>query len=423
MGTPMEWFLAVRFLRDGRMQSLLIIIGVGVGVAVTVFLSALINGLQANLIAQTLGSQAHIIVRAPDEVARAQFATDAKPTQRVKSDAPTGPSSPTVLASIDKPPQRVRSIVGWQQQLDTIARSSGVVASAPVASGAAFAQRGAASRAVLVRGTELARFLGIIPLDRKLVAGTLDLQGTDTLIGVKLADDLGLGVGDKLRLTTAENAADIYTVRGIFDLGNKDVNARWVFLPLRGAQSLLGLEGGVTELDLSVASVFGAQAIADQIRRDTGLVAESWMETNKQLLVGLSSQSSSSLIIQFFVILAVAMGIASVLVVSVIQRSREIGILRAMGTPRARILRIFLIQGAIVGAVGAAIGSAIGGGLAIFFEKLASNADGSPSFPVQLDAALFIYTALMAVVVGVVAAVLPARRAARLDPAVAIRSE
>ena len=411
MAIPVEWFLAVRFLRDGRTQSLLIIIGVGVGVAVTVFLSALINGLQANLIAQTLGSQAHIIVRAPDEIARAQ---------RLHIPAP---SSLTVLSRIDKPPQRVRSILGWQQQLDTIAASSGVVASAPVASGAAFAQRGSASRAVLVRGTELSRFLGIIPIDRKLVAGDLDLQGTDALIGVKLADDLGLGVGDKLRLTTAENAADVFIVRGIFDLGNKDVNARWVLLPLRAAQTLLGLEGGVTELDLSVASVFSAQAIAEQIQRDTGLVAESWMESNKQLLVGLSSQSSSSLMIQFFVILAVAMGIASVLVVSVIQRSREIGILRAMGTPRDRILRIFLIQGAIVGAIGAAIGSAIGGGLAIFFEKLASNADGSPSFPVQLDPALFIGTAVMAVVVGVVAAALPARRAARLDPAVAIRSE
>lgn len=408
MGTPMEWFLAVRFLRDGRMQSLLIIIGVGVGVAVTVFLSALINGLQANLIRQTLGSQAHVIVRPLDEEARLQRASDA---------------SLTVLASRAKPPQRVRSILGWQQQLEVVMRTPGVIASAPIASGPAFATRGQASRAVLVRGSELTRLAGIIPFPDKIVAGSAEATSGECLIGVELASELGLGVGDKLRLETAEGRAEAVTVRGVFDLGNKDVNARQVLVPLRSAQTLLGLDGGVTELDLAVREVFGASEVAAQLARDTGLEVESWMEVNAQLLTGLRSQSSSSLMIQVFVVLAVAMGIASVLVVSVIQRSREIGILRAMGTPRARILRVFLIQGAIVGALGAAIGSLAGGGLALFFEELASNPDGTPSFPVQLDAALFLGTAVLAILTGLFAAVLPARRAARLDPAVAIRSE
>jgi lipoprotein-releasing system permease protein len=120
----------------------------------------------------------------------------------------------------------VRSILAWQQVLDTVARTPGVVASAPIASGAAFAQRGGASRAVLVRGSDLARLGAIIPFERKLVAGTMNLQGVDVMIGVKLASDLGLGVGDKLRLTTAEGAAEVFTVRGIFDLGNEGVNER-----------------------------------------------------------------------------------------------------------------------------------------------------------------------------------------------------
>lgn len=414
MRVPMEWFLALRFLRDGRMQSVLIIVGVGVGVAVTVFLSALITGLQANLIGQTLGAQAQIVVQTPDEVARVQ--------RDVKREG----EALTIIAHVDAPPQRVRSILAWQQVLDTVAPTPGVVASAPIASGAAFAQRGGASRAVLVRGSDLARLGAIIPFERKLVAGTMNLQGVDVMIGVKLASDLGLGVGDKLRLTTAEGAAEVFTVRGIFDLGNEGVNERWVVLPLRGAQMLLGLEGGVTEIDLTVTDVFAASDIAAQIQRDTGLDARSWMDTNAQLLSGLRSQSSSSLLIQVFVILAVAMGIASVLVVSVIQRSREIGILRAIGTPRARVLRIFLIfliQGGIVGALGAALGTAIGAGLAGFFETVASNADGTPSFPIQIDAGLILGTAALAIMTGLVAAVLPARRAARLDPAVAIRNE
>jgi lipoprotein-releasing system permease protein len=414
MNPWLEWFIALRFLRDGRMQSVLIVAGVGVGVAVVVFLSALISGLQANLIAQTLGSQAHIVVRAPEEVARPLRPVDAEGRDD---------QGIAVLARADRPPQRDRSIAGWQQRLATLAATPGVIASAPVASGPAFAQRGNATRAVLVRGTDLTRFTSIVPVDRRLVAGEARLGGRDALIGAKLADDLGLGVGDKLRLTTGADVSDLFTVRGIFDLGNKDVNARWVIVSLRAAQTLHELDGGVTELDLAVADVFNANEIAAGIVRATGLVGESWMELNAQLLTGLRSQSASSLMIQVFIVLAVAMGIASVLVVSVIQRSREIGILRAMGTSRARIMRIFLIQGGIVGLAGAAIGLALGGSLALFFERVASNPDGTPTFPIALDAPLIATAITIAVMTGLVSAVLPARRAARLDPVVAIRNE
>jgi lipoprotein-releasing system permease protein len=145
------------------------------------------------------------------------------------------------------------------------------------------------------------------------------------------------------------------------------------------------------------------------------------MESNAQLLVGLRSQSSSSYLIQVFVVLAVALGIASVLAVSVIQKRREIGILRATGTRAGRISRIFLIQGGILGMAGAIVGVALGIGLGLFFAGLARNPDGSPIFPVALSAGLYLRTTLIAVGVGVFAAAIPARRAARLDPATAIR--
>lgn len=408
---PLEWLVALRFLREGRAQTLLIIAGVGVGVAVIVFLSALINGLQTSLIAQTLGSQAHVVVSPPDEVAHPQ-----RP-------ATAADGGVTVLANVAKRPQRVRSIVRWQQQAAALERTPGVVAVAPLVSGPAFASRGTASRAVLVRGTDLARLERIIPVSRRLLSGSVDLTGDEALVGVQLADELGLAVGDRVRLGAATAGGEVFTVRGVFDLGNKEVNGRWVLVPLRAAQTLHDVIGGATELDVAVARVFDADAIAAAIHAQTGLVAESWMERNAQLLVGLRSQSSSSLMIQIFIILAVAMGIASVLIVSVVQKSREIGILRAMGTSRARVLRVFLIQGAIVGAVGAAAGSLLGGGLALFFESLARNADGGPTFPVNLNAELFAWTSVLAIVVGVASAALPARRAARLDPAVAIRHD
>jgi lipoprotein-releasing system permease protein len=125
--------------------------------------------------------------------------------------------------------------------------------------------------------------------------------------------------------------------------------------------------------------------------------------------------------IQTFVVVAVALGISSVLVVSVVQKSREIGILKAMGTPTRRVLRIFLLEGAVLGLLGSAVGLLLGTGLSLGFASLAKTADGSPVFPVDLNAFLYVRTAAMATLTGLGSAYFPARRAANLDPADVIR--
>ncbi len=401
---PFEFFVALRFLREGRAQTVLILAGASVGVAVLVFLSALIDGLQASLVAKTLGSQPHIVVRAPDEAARPL--TD----------------SPESLVQVVRPAQRLRSVDQWQQVRALLERTPGVEAVSPVVAGPGFAARGTASRSVAIRGVEPEPFSRVIDVPSRLVAGSWRLRGSEAVIGQELAKDLGLEVGDKLRLSTAEGRADTFLITGIFDLGNKDVNERWVLVPLRSAQTLLELVGGVSSLELKVTELFEAQALADELQRRTGLVAESWMTLNAQLLTALRSQSNSRYMIQFFVIVAVALGIASVLVVSVVQKSREIGILKAMGTPTGRIMRVFLIQGAVVGVVGSVLGSALGAGLSLFFTMVARNPDGSPLFPITLEPRLFLTAAGVALFTGLVAAVAPARRASRLDPAVVIRN-
>ena len=145
------------------------------------------------------------------------------------------------------------------------------------------------------------------------------------------------------------------------------------------------------------------------------------MTLNQQLLVGLRSQNSSSYMIQAFVVIAVALGIASVLVVWVVQKNREIGILRAVGTTRRQVLHIFLIQGMLLGAGGWVLGVGIGTVLSFIFSAMATNPDGSPTFPVNLSPQLFLGTLLMALAVGHLSAVAPARRAAGLDPAQVIQ--
>ncbi len=401
---PFEWFVALRYLKEGRAQTALILSAVSVGVSVVVFLSALINGLQTSLVRQTLGSQPHVTLRAPDLVAR-----------------PLVPDGTTAAVTIERAPQRIRSIEQWASVLDQVARIPGVVAASPTVTGAAFATRGTGEQPVLVRGVDPERFLAVIDVKSRLTAGRFGVAGTEAVVGLGLSRLLNVGVGDKLRLSTVGRREAIVSITGVFDLGNKEVNDRWVITSLRQAQTLFDLPGGASTLELRVAEVFDADRVALDAAERTGLEANSWMKLNAQLLVGLRSQNSSKYMIQFFVVVAVALGIASVLIVSVVQKAREIGILRAVGTPRGLVLRVFLIQGAVVGLFGSFVGSALGTGFSLFFERLAANPDGSPTFPVQLDLALYLSASLLATGVGLLAAAIPARRAAQLDPAEVIR--
>ena len=401
-----HWFLGWRFLREGRAQSVLIIAGVGVGVGVIVFLSALISGLQTSLIKQTLGTQAHVVVRPLEEEVRVLA---------------TPPPGAVLAARVERPAQRIRSIQEWPKVMAAIARRPGVIAVSPTVAGSAFAVRGLASRSVALLGVQPDRYRQIFPVADEIVQGRYDVTGDGLLIGIELADDLGVEPGDKVRIVTATGRGQMFTIRGVFDLGNREVNRRWAIVSMRAAQTLLDLVGGVSNIDVKVDEIFEADRIAGDIAGRTGLAAESWMQTNAQLLVGLRSQSSSSTMIQVFVVIAVAMGIASVLVVSVVQKSREIGILRAMGTTRRTISIVFLLEGATVGLVGSLLGIAIGVVLSLAFASLAKNPDGSATFPVDLNALLFVRTAVIATLTGLVSALAPARRAARLDPAVAIR--
>lgn len=403
-----EMIVALRYLREGRGQTAFILTGIAVGVGVIVFLSALITGLQGSLVEQTLGSQAHVVVRAPEEMPRVLAGGDAG------ADAVRG-------VEIQRPPQRVRSIDQWQRVVQEIGAIPEVVAVAPTVAGPAMAVRGQGSSSVAVRGIEPEAYGQIVDIRSRVVAGTDQLQSADALIGVDLAEDLGLTVGERMRLQAREGRSTVFTVAGIFDFGTRELNERWVFVTLRAAQAMFALEGGVSTIEVLGTEIFRAEALAARIGERTGLTADSWMATNAQLLVALRSQGSSSVMIQVFVILAVALGIASVLAVSVVQKAREIGILRATGTSTGQVMRIFLIQGGVLGLGGAVVGIGIGTALALLFAGLAQNPDGSATFPVALTPALYTRAVLTAVGVGIASAVLPARRAARMDPADAIR--
>ena len=417
---PFEWFVALRYLREGRIQTVLILLGVSTGVGVIIFLSALITGLQASLIENTLGSQAHMVVRPTEEMPRLLHEGRVEGTDSAALARDLVPGEDGLAVRLEKPAQRLRSINQWPQVVRDIEQVAGVTAVSPLVAGSAFVTRGEATRSVALRGIDPDRFIRIIDMPANMVAGSFRVQGTEAVIGTGLSSDLGVRTGDRIRVLTADGRTDVFTISGIFDLQNKGVNDSWVLVSLKSAQNLLDLSGGISAIEARVDRIFDAERIAQQVARRTGLIAESWMELNGQLLVGLRSQSSSSTMIQAFVVVAVALGIASVLVVWVVQKNREIGILRAVGTTRRQILRVFLIQGLLLGAAGWVVGVGIGTVLSLIFASLATNPDGSPTFPVNLSWQLFLGTLVMALSVGLLSATAPARRAAALDPAEAI---
>ncbi|MNQ38918.1 Lipoprotein-releasing system transmembrane protein LolE [compost metagenome] len=395
-----EWKIALRFLADNRMQTLLIIVGIGVGSAVIVFITALITGLQANVIERTLGTQAHIRILPLDEVNRVLPAADG------------------ALALILENPraQRLRSISNWQDVRDALDGQTQLLAVSPLISGPAIARRGVARASVALMGIDPVRYQRIIPIAEDLIAGRFTVGAGHAVIGKELADDLGLGIGDKLRLDAGEGRETIVDIAGIFELGVRELDSRYVYLDLKQTQTLLDLPGGVTVIDTTVRDIFEAETIAARLARLTGLQAESWMATNGQLLNALRSQTMTTQMIRLFVGLSVAFGIASVLAVSVVQRTREIGILRAMGSPRGQILRVFLLQGGLLGLAGSGLGGLVGWSLVQVF-----NIFGPGLFFIPTDPTLIPVAMAVATVTGVLAAAAPARRAARLDPAVAIR--
>jgi len=402
---PFEWIAAVRFLREGRMQTMFIITGIAIGVAVIVFMSGLLVSLQANLIKRVLTSQPQIQLLPPEQVARP-----------LRNGA-----TATEIARTQRPSQRVVSIDQWPKIRDRMLAIPEVTNVSPTMAGSALALRGAASRAISLSGIEPSTYFRIVRVPDYIVAGEARLSSDDIIIGTELAKDLGVTVGDRLTVQAASAAPVVLTITGLVDLGNKGANERIAYVALRTAQSLLGVIGGVTTIDMTVRDIYAADVLAHQIQASNNVQADSWISTNAQFFTAVQAQSMSNTLIRIFVGLSVAFGIAAVLVVSVIQRSKDIGILRATGTTSGQILRVFLLQGGLLGFVGSLVGAAIGAGGLTYWHATVRAADGSELFPLILERSLFIETAVLATLTGLLAAMAPALRAARLDPVVAIR--
>ena len=401
------WFelkVAWRFLKSGKTQSVLILLGIVIGVSVQVFLGSLIGGLQKDLVNQTVGSSPHITILSEKEVPRPLVMTREKAGRII------------TFAGKNE------GINRWRQLVDFLNEFPDIKAISPTIDGSGFAVRGQKNLPIVLRGVEINQTDKIYNVIDNIEQGTADVYGNNILLGMKLAEELNLKVNDSVQLKTSAGVSDRFIVEGIFDLGSKEINNSWIFMSRQRAETFLDLPDKVSSVELQINQVFKSNEIADQIVSSyPDIKAESWQRNNQQLLTALESQSSSSIVIQVFIIIAVTLGIASVLAVSVVQKSKQIGILKAMGLTKKRIGLIFLIEGSLLGLVGAILGTGVGIGLSQVFVNLVRNSAGDPLFPVEIDPLFISISILIATFAGMIAALIPARNSAKLSPIEVIR--
>lgn len=396
---PYEVYIALRFLIKGKFQTLLLFAGIAFGVAVQFFLNSLIGGLQLSLIERTVGTSPHVIL----------LPREAAPTPILVEPGQIFDSKKAPLVS-DK------EILHWEQYIKWLSEQPGLKALCPVTSGQGFIEGKGTSLAVSIKGLEPEQGAIIYKFDKNLVSGQIFLSGESIVIGAGLANKLQLEPGDRLFLRNDRGSGNFFTVSGIIDLGSAAANSV-VFMSLERGQSFLSLTG-INMIEVQIEDVFKAEKLAALWQEEfTRVKVESWQERNRELLTALRSQSSSSNLIQFFVLFAISLGIASVLGITAIQKSRQLGILKAIGVDNRGAARIFLIQGLSLGVCGSIGGIIIGYTLSIFFI----NVFGTGTFNLQLEAKNFILPAILAIVISALASLSPARKAARLSPIEVIR--
>lgn len=401
-----ESMIAWRFLKESRSQTILILLGIIIGVSVQIFLSSLISGLQRNLIEQTVGDSPHILLKAQENSPQSILQ---KGNQSLVI---------PIIAAVKKDAY----ILSYQPLLKKLDTFPNLKIVSSLVEGSGFITKAEVSRPVVVKGIFLDRADGIYKIIQRVNNGKAVLGGTGVLIGRGLAEDLKIETGSIIEIRTSEGNSGAFAVNGIFDFENAAINSSWIFMDIFRSQALFDLNGAISRIEMQIDQVFQSENIAQKIKKDNpDFLIETWQSNNRQLLSALQSQSASSYMIQFFVLLAVTLGIASVLAIAAVQKSREIGILKAMGTRTNSASRIFLIQGAVLGLSGSILGSLVGVGLIKMFQ-IASQSGGALSFSIQVEFRTAISLIVISTIASIGAALFPARKAASLVPIEVIRN-
>jgi len=422
-----EFFISQRYLRAKRKQVFLSIItfisiaGIFLGVAALIIVLAVMNGFEMELRNKILGINSHIVVM--------QY---------------TGP---------------VKDVENLQEKVGTV---KGVVASTPFIYSQVMIKSGGHVNGIVLRGLDPESALKVINLG-KMTEGRLDYlsdKGRGTLrltpnlygmpgiiVGKELAKNLGLSLLEPVDIVSPMGIATPmgmmprikrFLVVGIFDSGFYEYDASLAFTSLRESQEFLNMQGHVTGLEIKVGDIFKARAVAKDIEQQLGFPfwVRDWMQMNKNLFAALKLEKRVMFFILTLIVLVAAFNIISTLIMVVMEKNKDIAILKSMGATSGSIRKIFMLQGVIIGAVGAFLGCVGGLAVALNLEKISLFVEKTFGFkilpgdvyylsalPSQVNYGDVAIIVVATMVISLLATIYPSRQASRLDPAEALRYE
>ena len=420
---PFELFLALRYLRPKRtfvsVITLISILGVALGVAVLIIVISVMSGFDHQLRDKILGFNPHLKVM-----------------------------------------QAGTTMKDYDHVADLVAKNSNVAAVSPFILGPVLVETEGDTNhpsyqdTPYLRGMDPAREGRNSPLTNEMIAGSFDLSGHGLLVGSDFAANLHLQVGDQLSIYSASEIKKMkaaydrkeyeailptdYEVRGIFQSGYYDYDAHVVIASLDSAQDLYDLDDSVHGLFVTINDPYQAAAVKVQLHNSLGddYDIKTWMEESSGILNALIVEKNVMFYLLFFIVLVAALCILSAQITFVIQKTREIGMLKALGASRLQTSGIFLFQSAIIGIIGVASGFGLGM-LALAYRNeflhFMNRLTGFELFPASVygfgdlpaiilprDVAIICLSSFVICILG---GVLPAIRAGRLKPVEALRYE
>ena len=404
-----ELFIALRYLLARRKQafisliSLISTLGVAVGVMALIIALALMTGLQGELRDRILGSTPHIYV------------------------------------------WRTGGITDYQPEVQRLRQVPGVIGAAPAILGKALISTPSGDAFITFKGIDPALEPQVTDIQRTMQQGNVqgvapagEEQTPGILVGRELAQVLGVRVGDSVTLTTPQGTLSpmgmIPRVRrarvaGIYALGLYEFDSAYGYISMEFAQRLMGKDT-VDLIQLKVSDIYAAPDVAESIPQQlgSGYVAQDWTDLNAQLFSALWIEKMAMSIAIGLIVSVAALNIIASLILLVMEKSRDIAILKTMGTSSARIMRIFMLQGLIIGLSGTFIGAALGLALCWVLDtyrlvRIPMDVYQVSYVPFVVEPFDFVMVVVAAVIISFVATIYPSRQASRLDPVQALRFE
>lgn len=347
---------------------------------------------------------------------------------------------------------RARGLINAPKPLvATVAEVPGVVGVTPFAEGVGMLEYGRKPAFPLIQGIDVNRVNDVIPLNRFIRLGSLDNLDDDTVIlSSQLAYSLGARMGDKVTISSPllierMKNDEVFLPRelviaGIFEIGHQQLDSNTVLVTLRRMQDLYGLGDAVHGLNVKIADKLDPDLVADRIGtvlpREPEMRAHSWMEANSEFLFVLQMEKNLVSILLLFIILVASFSIMSSLLTTVVRKTREIGLLGALGGSPRQIAACFCVQGFLIGLIGTGAGLVLGFGflalrndILLLFTKITGSQAALERFyqfsnvPAHMESADLIVIVVGTIVISTFAGIFPAWRASRLKPVEALRNE